>query len=172
MVEIERQAGNWLLDGGYVGQNVTEQRVAFTFAPDRSLAKSILGRAFYSADPRRTFLIEAAVQQNGDGYYGKAEFSEGMGQHWRLTMAAVGLGGEAQNFLGSVSPQLPWHGDPAVQLLNAPRPAVPSRQLESFTSAIAPHTLVALSSNFSRDRHPFPRVVPAISPVPSSTYVR
>ena len=100
VVEIERQAGNWLLDGGYVGQNVTEQRVAFTFAPDRSLAKSILGRAFYSADPRRTFLIEAAVQQNGDGYYGKAEFSEGMGQHWRLTVAAVGLGGEAQNFLG------------------------------------------------------------------------
>ena len=40
------------------------------------------------------------MQQNGDGYYGKAEFSEGMGQHWRLTMAAVGLGGEAQNFLG------------------------------------------------------------------------
>ena len=98
--EIERQAGQWVLDVGYAGEVVLESRVPVVFSPDRRLARSVIGRASYLADPRRTVIIEGAVRQSGDGYYGKVEFSQSIGQHWRVTLAGVGLGGEPDDFLG------------------------------------------------------------------------
>ena len=65
-----------------------------SFAPDRGIAKSILGRASYTVDPRRTVVIEGAVRQNAAGFYVKGEFSEAFGQHWRLTLAGVGIAGQ------------------------------------------------------------------------------
>ena len=100
VIELERQAGNWLLDGGYANEDVRIRRVAATFSPDRSLAGSIIGRASYSEDPKQTLVFEAAIDRHGDGYYSKAEFSQGMGRHWRLTVTGVALGGEDTNFLG------------------------------------------------------------------------
>ena len=67
VVEIERQIGEWLLDVGYAGEVVKESRVPLVFAPDRNMAKSIIGRAAYTLDPRRTVIVEAAVRQSGDG---------------------------------------------------------------------------------------------------------
>ena len=64
------------------------------------MARSIIGRASYTVDPRRTIAAEAAVRQNGRGLYTKGEFSEAFGQHWRLTLAAVGIAGNDDDFLG------------------------------------------------------------------------
>ncbi len=100
VVEIERQAGEWLLDIGYAGEVVRESRVALSFAPDRGMAKSIIGRASYTFDPQRVLIFEGAARQNGDGYFGKIEYSQGMSEHWRLTLAAIGIGGEEEDFLG------------------------------------------------------------------------
>jgi hypothetical protein len=70
------------------------------FAPDRSMARSIIGRAAYTLDPRRTVAFEGAVRQSGDGFYGKIDYSQAFGAHWRLTLTGVGLGGDEDDFLG------------------------------------------------------------------------
>lgn len=100
VLELERQTGEWVLVGGYAGEVVTEPRPAFSFAPDRGIAKSFLGRAAYTVDPRRTVVIEGAVRQNADGFYVKGEYSEAFGQHWRLTFTGVGIAGQEDDFLG------------------------------------------------------------------------
>ena len=100
VVEIERQIGEWLLDVGYAGEHVRESRVPRFFAPDRSMAKSIIGRAAYTVDPRRMVIFEGAVRQDGDGAYGKFEYSQAVGQHLRLTLTGVVLGGDEDDFLG------------------------------------------------------------------------
>jgi len=100
VVEIERQVGEWLLDVGYAGERVLESRVPRVFAPDRSLARSIIGRAAYTLDPTRTVVFEGAARQDGDGFYGKLEYSQALSQHWRLTLTGVGLAGDPDDFLG------------------------------------------------------------------------
>jgi hypothetical protein len=114
VVEVERQIREWVLVGGYAGEAVTENRGVFqdeglqlpngrrvfAFAPDRGIAKSFLGRAAYTVDPRRTIAIEAAVRQSGDGLYVKGEYSQTFAQHWRLTLTGVGIEGEPGDFLG------------------------------------------------------------------------
>jgi hypothetical protein len=45
-------------------------------------------------------IFEGAVRQNGEGVYGKLEYSQGLSQHWRLTLTGVGLAGEEDDFLG------------------------------------------------------------------------
>ena len=100
VVEVERQVGEWLLDGGYAGDRTTKEHPLPAFAPDRGMARSIIGRAAYTVDPRRTIVLEGAVRQNGDGIYAKAEYSQAFGQHWRLTTTGVGIGGDEDDFLG------------------------------------------------------------------------
>jgi hypothetical protein len=100
VIELERQAGEWILDVGYAGEAVTTARESFRFAPDRGLARSILGRASYTVDPRRTVTIEGAARQSRAGFYAKGEYSEAFGQHWRLTLGAVGITGAQDDFLG------------------------------------------------------------------------
>jgi hypothetical protein len=100
VIELERQVREWVLVGGYAGEAVTENRGVFSFAPDRGIAKSFLGRAAYTVDPRRTIAIEAAVRQSGDGLYIKGEYSQAFAQHWRLTLTGVGIEGEPDDFLG------------------------------------------------------------------------
>ena len=100
VVELERQTGEWLLDVGYAGEVVTQSRVAVFFSPDRSMARSIIGRASYTVDPRRSVVIEAAARQSGDGFYAKFQYSQAMAQHWHLTLTGVGLAGDPGDFLG------------------------------------------------------------------------
>ncbi|PYR12772.1 MAG: hypothetical protein DMG00_08280 [Acidobacteria bacterium] len=100
VVQIERQTGEWLLVGGYAGEAVTEPRGSLTFAPDRGLTRSVVGRASYTLDVNRSIAFEGAFRQNGDGEYAKLEYSEARGQHWRATLTAVGIGGHADDFLG------------------------------------------------------------------------
>lgn len=100
VVQLERQTGEWLLIGGYVGEVVTEDRLSVTFAPDRGLARTIVGRASYTIDANRSMAIEGSVRQNGDGLYVKGEYSQARGQHWRTTVSAALIRGEPDDFLG------------------------------------------------------------------------
>jgi hypothetical protein len=71
-----------------------------TFAPDRGLAKTIVGRASYTIDVNRSLAIEGSVRQNGDGLYLKGEYSQARGQHWRATVSSALIRGEPEDFLG------------------------------------------------------------------------
>ena len=114
VVEIERQTGEWVFDAGYAGEVVTTSGGSFPFAPDRGMARSIIGRASYTVDPRRTIAIEGAVRQSGHGEYVKGEYSEALGQHWRLTMTGVAITGRTDDFLGQY--QRNSHGSIAFRL--------------------------------------------------------
>jgi hypothetical protein len=100
VMQLERQAGEWLLVGGYAGEIVTRRRAALTFAPDRGLARSVVGRASCTIDPNRTVAFEGAVRQNGRGAWAKAEYSQARGAHWRATVAGALLRGDPNDFLG------------------------------------------------------------------------
>jgi hypothetical protein len=100
VIELERQVGNWLIDGGYAGEAVNERRVALQFNPERGLAKSVIAHAMYTGDPSRTFVLEGAVRQDGDGVYVRGEYTHALGSHWRLTAAGVAIGGDDDDFIG------------------------------------------------------------------------
>jgi len=100
VVQLERQTGEWVIVGGYAGEAVTARRATVSFAPDRGMTRSLVGRASYTIDPVRTLAFETAVRQNGDGVYGKVEYSQARGQHWRTTVTVVGIGGHSDDFLG------------------------------------------------------------------------
>jgi hypothetical protein len=100
VVEAERQVGEWLFDVGYAGEVVTTAREGALFPAERGVARSILGRASYTIDPRRSFELEGAARQNGEGVYAKGEFSQTLGGHWRLTLAAAAIAGKDHDFLG------------------------------------------------------------------------
>jgi hypothetical protein len=100
VIQLERQTGEWQIVGGYAGEAVAVHRSTLTFAPDRGLTKSIVGRASYTIDTNRSVAFETAVRQNLDGEYVKVEYSQARGQHWRATIAGVAIGGESDDFLG------------------------------------------------------------------------
>jgi len=100
VIEGERQAGEWLLDAGYTAEVVTELRGRTAFPAERGVVDSIIGRASYTIDPRRTLTIEGAAHRNGHGVYARGEFSQVLGRHLRLTLAVAGIGGRDDDFLG------------------------------------------------------------------------
>jgi hypothetical protein len=100
VVQLERQTGEWVLVGGYAGQVVTTNRSGLTFAPDRGLTESVIGRASLTLDTNRSLAFELAVRQNLQGAYGKFEYSQAYGQHWRATVAGTAIGGDEDDFLG------------------------------------------------------------------------
>ena len=103
VVQVERQAGEWLIVGGYAGEFVTVTRSVLPAqfsAFDRGLTKTFLGRASYTIDVNRSLAFEGAVRQNGRGFYLKAEYSQAVGQHWRATARTDLIGGALDDFLG------------------------------------------------------------------------
>jgi hypothetical protein len=100
VVQLERQSGELSLVGGYAGEIVTERRSAFDFAPDRGLTRAFLGRAGYTLGPTRDMALEAAVRQNLDGVWVKAQYSEAVDVHWRWTLAGTVIGGDERDFIG------------------------------------------------------------------------
>jgi hypothetical protein len=86
--------------GGYAGEVVTRRRAAMTFAPDRGLTRSLVGRASYTIDTNRSVAVEGAVRQDGDGAYAKGEYSHAHGQHWRATIGGTLIRGAPGDFLG------------------------------------------------------------------------
>jgi hypothetical protein len=100
VAEIERQVGEWLLTLGYAGEVVTGEDAPLAFDPERSLARSFIARMAYAVDPRRTVAVEAVGRQNGDGYYIEGEYSQAVGELWRLTLKQIVILGEEDDFLG------------------------------------------------------------------------
>ncbi|MEO7272191.1 MAG: hypothetical protein ABIX28_02925 [Vicinamibacterales bacterium] len=100
VIQLERQSGEWLFVGGYAGEVDTRRRSQATFAPDRGTSRSIVGRASYTIDTNRSVGFEGAVHQDGRGAYGKAEYSQARGPHWRATVTAIGVGGRDDDFFG------------------------------------------------------------------------
>jgi hypothetical protein len=100
VIQLERQAGEWMFVGGYAGEVVTVHRAQLAFAPDRGLTKSIVARAAYTIDANRSTAFETIVRQNGHGAYVKGEYSQARGQHWRVTMTGALIRGEDDDFLG------------------------------------------------------------------------
>ena len=100
VVQAERQVGEWFFVGGYSGEVVTKQRATFTFAPDRGLARSFLGRASFTVDVNRSLAFQAVVRQNGDGVWVEGEYSQAAGQHLRLTLRGDVIRGADTDFLG------------------------------------------------------------------------
>ena len=100
VIQIERQTGEWVIVAGYAGETITARRSTLSFAPDRGMTRSIVARASYTIDPVRSVAFESAVRQTGDGFYGKAEYSQTAGQHWRVTVTGVAIAGQSDDFLG------------------------------------------------------------------------
>lgn len=101
VIQLERQAGEWFFVGGYAGEVVTENGTQpGNFAPDRGVAKTLLGRAGYTIDANRNVAFETAARQNGKGTWGKFEYSQAFGQHWRLTGEFTLIRGGLEDFLG------------------------------------------------------------------------
>jgi hypothetical protein len=103
VIQLERQTGEWVIVAGYAGEAVTVHRSDLAFAPDRGLTRSILARASYTIDPVRSLAFEAAIRQNGEGFFAKVEYSHARGRHWRATLTGVGIGGASDDFLGQYS---------------------------------------------------------------------
>jgi hypothetical protein len=72
VIQVERQTGEWVFVGGYAGEAVSDRRAVATFAPDRGLTDSIVGRT-YTIDPNRSVTSETAIRRDVSGAYGKAE---------------------------------------------------------------------------------------------------
>ena len=100
VLQVERQTGEWVIVAGYAGEAITARRSTLAFAPDRGMTRSVVARASYTIDPVRNVALETAVRQNGDGVYGKVEYSQSSGQHWRATVTGVGISGHSDDFLG------------------------------------------------------------------------
>jgi hypothetical protein len=100
VVQAERQQHDWLLIGGYVGEFVTADRGAITYAPDRGLARSIVARAAYTIDTNSSLALESVTRQDGAGWYARAEYSRAAGSHWRMTFRATVIRGALSDYLG------------------------------------------------------------------------
>jgi hypothetical protein len=100
VLQAERQFGEASLVMGYAGEYVTERRNPFDFAPDRGLARSFLGRASYTVDPRRSVAAEWAIRQNGDGVWSRFEYSQVYRKNWRAIAGYTLIRGTPEDFLG------------------------------------------------------------------------
>jgi len=101
VLQLERQSGEWVFIGGYAGEAITRRgSQTATFAYDRGLSQTFLGRASYTLDSNRSLAFESAVRQNANGFWVKGEYSQAFGQHWRVTLSMTGIAGDADDFLG------------------------------------------------------------------------
>jgi hypothetical protein len=100
VLQAERQIGEVSIVAGYAGEWITKRRNPFDFAPDRGLARSFLGRASYTVDPRRSIAAEWAIRQNGDGIWTRFEYSQAFLKNWRVIGGYTLIRGEPGDFLG------------------------------------------------------------------------
>ena len=100
VIQVERQSGELSLVGGYAGEVVTSRKSAFSFSPERGLARAFLVRASYTIDANRSVALEAAVRQTGQGVWLKTEYSQARGAHWRATLTGTIIGGTDADFFG------------------------------------------------------------------------
>ncbi len=98
--QVERQAGEWSFVAGYAGEFVTVRRGPAAFAPERGLAKAIIGRAGYTIDTNRSVAVEGAVRQDLGGSWIRAEYSFASGSNLRATVSGSWVRGDPDDHFG------------------------------------------------------------------------
>ena len=99
VIQVERQVKEWSLVGGYAGEAVTAGAASpLSFAPDLGFAKSFVGHATLTIDVNRSLTVETAVRATGS--FLRAEYSQALGQHWRVTPGVAWIRGDMTDFLG------------------------------------------------------------------------
>jgi hypothetical protein len=99
VIQLERMVKEWSFVGGYAGESVTQSAVnPLAFAPDRGFARSFVGRAGLTIDVNRSLAVETAVRAAGS--FLRFEYSQALGQHWRVTPGAAWIRGDMTDFLG------------------------------------------------------------------------
>lgn len=100
VIQLERTIGEWNIVSGYSGEYVTQKKSQLDFAPDRGLAKAFLTRVSYTIDTEKTISGEAAIRQNGDGTWLKAEYVQTLSNHWQARASFTLIRGAANDFIG------------------------------------------------------------------------
>jgi len=99
VIQLERMVKEWSFVGGYAGASVTQSAAnPLAFAPDRGFARSFVGRAALTIDVNRSLAVETAVRAAGS--FLRFEYSQALGQHWRMTPGAAWIRGDMTDFLG------------------------------------------------------------------------
>jgi hypothetical protein len=99
VIQLERMVKEWSFVGGYAGDSVTQSATnPLAFAPDRGFARSFVGRAALTIDVNRSLAVETAVRAAGS--FLRFEYSQALGQHWRVTPGAASIRGDMTDFLG------------------------------------------------------------------------
>ena len=99
VVQGERQVKEWSFVGGYAGEWVTRSTGnPLSFAPDRGIAPSFIGRAALTIDVNRSLALEVAARAAGS--FVRFEYSQAFGQHWRATTGWAWIRGDMTDFLG------------------------------------------------------------------------
>jgi hypothetical protein len=100
VLQLERQSGEWSFIGGYAGQVLTRHGTTLAYSPLRGSTRALVTRAGYTIDTNRGFSVEAVIRQNLHGLYVKPEYTQAIGQHWRVTAGFVLIAGRDGDFLG------------------------------------------------------------------------
>jgi len=99
VIQLERVVKEWSFVGGYAGEAVTQATGnPLAFAPDRGFARSFVGHAGLTIDVNRSLTVETAVRAAGS--FLRFEYSQALGQHWRVTPGAAWIRGDMTDFLG------------------------------------------------------------------------
>lgn len=99
VIQLERMVKEWSFVGGYAGEAVTQATGnPLAFAPDRGFARSFVGRVGLTIDVNRSLAVETAVRAAGS--FLRFEYSQALGQHWRVTPGAAWIRGDMTDFLG------------------------------------------------------------------------
>lgn len=99
VIQLERQAREWLFAGGYAGEFVTRSSGnPLSFNPEEGFAKSFVGHAEWTIDARRSLSMDAVVRAAGS--FARAEYSQTFGQHWRGTAGLAWIRGAMTDFVG------------------------------------------------------------------------
>lgn len=99
VIQVERQVKEWSLVGGYAGESITSGVPnPLSFAPDLGFAKSFVGHATLTIDVNRSLTVETAVRAAGS--FLRAEYSQALSQHWRVTPGIAWIRGDMTDFLG------------------------------------------------------------------------
>jgi predicted ABC-type transport system involved in lysophospholipase L1 biosynthesis ATPase subunit len=99
-VDLGIQAGELVAIIGPSGSGAGTDRDVLSYAPDRGLARSLVGRASYTIGPTRSLAIESVANWRGDGVYAKADYAHLIGEHWRMTLRLIVIRGEPQHYIG------------------------------------------------------------------------
>jgi hypothetical protein len=100
VLQFERQIKELSLVAGYAGDAITARTPTLQFSPELGFARAVLAHAQYTIDSNRSLAVDAAVRQNGQGSWLRAEYSQAFGQHWRATAGYSWIRGDDSDFLG------------------------------------------------------------------------